>query len=172
MLESSADLVRLQNLLDESHRKAGAQLQRIFNSARASAPDVIAQLPGIFEIHLATLAASGAPLVAPVDALFIKGRVWFSLSGQSVRAKLVARDNRISASYTDGEFGLIVHGTAQTFTEDDPDFAEVDAHVAAVYVAQYGEVWLQWRDHALREYGRGYSAWIDPRVMFAKRGNA
>ena len=169
MLESSADLTHLQDLLDASHRGAGPQLKRIFDSARASASEVVDRLTGIFEIHLATLTASGAPIVSPIDAFFIKGKVWFSLSGQSVRGKLLARDQHVSASHTNGDFALIVHGIARPFTDADPDFEDVDAHVSSAYVAQYGEVWHEWRTHIMREQGPGYSAWIEPRVMFAKR---
>ena len=169
MLESPADLRRLQDMLDESHSAAGPQLRRIFDSERASAGEVVERLRGIFEIHLAALTASGAPLVSPIDALLIKGRVWFSLSAESVRSRLLARDPRVSASHTDGSFALVVHGTARPFTEDDPDFEEVERHVSATYVAQYGEVWHQWRAHVVREQGPGVSAWIDPRAMFAKR---
>lgn len=169
MLESQTDTSQLQDLLDESHRTAGPQLQRIFNSSRVSADDLVSRLTGVFEIHLATLTASGAPLVSPIDALFIRGRVWFSLSGQSVRSKLVARDARVSASYTDGSFALVVHGTARPFDVADPDFEEVDRHVGSMYVAQHGEVWHQWRAHVIREQGPGFSAWIEPRAIFAKQ---
>jgi len=106
--------------------------------------------------------------VSPIDALLIKGRVWFSLAGQSVRSRLVARDDRVSGSYTDGSFAVVVHGTARPFTAADADFDEVDRHVTSVYVAQHGEVWHQWRAYVEREQGPGFSAWIDPRVMFAK----
>lgn len=169
MLESDADLARLQETLDASHAHAGPQLKRIFDSERASAADIVQRLTGVFEIHLATLTGDGAPLVAPVDALFFKGKLWCSLAGQSVRAKLVPRDPRVSASYTDGSFAVIVHGTARPFTDADPDFAEIDAKITASYVSLYGRQWTTWRDFVLREQGPGYSFWIEPRVMFAKR---
>ena len=166
MRETTDDLDQLQALLDRSHTAAGAHLQSIFNAVPGlSAVDLAHTLEGIFEMHLATLAGNGAPLVAPIDGIFFKGKVCFALPGQSVRAPLVRRDRRVSASFTQDSFAFIVHGTAREVDHVE----DLDALVKELYVAQYGPGWVDWHDEYRREHGPGFKGWIEPRVMFAKR---
>lgn len=170
MHESEADLVELQELLDRSHASAGPHLSSIFDSGhRPTAAELAATLEGIFEMHLAVVAGDGSPLVAPIDAIFFKGKVWFSLPSQSVRARLVPRDHRVSASYTRGSFAFILHGTARDLTPADPLFREFDDLVTELYVGQFGPGWIKWREHLQAQHGPGYTAWIEPRALFAKR---
>jgi hypothetical protein len=172
MQESKADLEGLQALLDRSFAGAGAHLRSIFDKEhRLSAQGLVDALEGIFEMHLATLTSNGAPLVAPIDGVFFKGKVWFGLPTESVRSRLVRRDSRISASYSQGSFAFIVHGSANEFTQASPVFEEFEfeAFIKELYVAQYGPDWLKWHENRQREHGPGFRAWIEPRVMFAKR---
>jgi hypothetical protein len=167
MRESEADMAVLQTLLDRSFAEAGAHLRSIFDEAhRPSAAELAQTLDGIVEIHLATVAHDGAPLVAPVDAIFFRGKVWFGLPPESVRSRLVRRDPRVSASYTNESFAFIVHGVANEIVEVVEEF---DQLVRELYVAQFGPGWIQWHEHRQRELGPGYNGWIEPRVMFVKR---
>lgn len=121
MHETSEDLAVLQTLLDESYASAGEHLRSIFSPKnRCSAPDLVAALEGVFVIHLATVTAKGEPLVAPVDGLFYRGRLFFGLPRGAQRARHLRARPQVSASYTDGDFGLIVHGVAQEITDDHP----------------------------------------------------
>jgi hypothetical protein len=167
MRESAADVEELQHLLNRSRAAAGAHLRLIFDDEHTLlAPDLIAELGGIFEMHLATVAGDGAPLVAPLDGIFFRGRVWFGLPGGSVRARLVRREPRVSASYTKGSFAFVVHGTAREARSGDR-LEEYDAVIRELYVAAYGEGWIEWRAHQRR--ATEFTGWIEPRRMFVKR---
>jgi len=169
--ETPDETARLQLLLDESDANAGGHLRLIFGGAnRLSAKDLVAKLDGIFEIHLATLTRDGAPLVAPIDAIFLHGNIFLSVASTAVRSRLLRQDPRVSASYTDGSFGFIVHGTAVE-VGDDSDAAKEFLEVAReLYVAMYGPGWITFHEQRRRENrGRDWSGWIEPRVMFAKR---
>jgi hypothetical protein len=73
----------------------------------------------------------------------------------------------VSASYTDGSFGLIVHGIAGAVDDD----SDVGRELLDVSHELYGsEFWNAVQAQQQRERGRaGFSGWIEPRVMFAKR---
>src|SRR6266542_1040031 len=89
MHETPEDLDYLQRLLDESYASAGEHLRSIdlFSRRRSTAEDVAAALTGVFVINLATVTGRSEPIVAPVDGLFYRGRLWFSLVPGSVRAR-------------------------------------------------------------------------------------
>jgi hypothetical protein len=169
--ESEADLRELQQRLDESYDSAGEHLRSIFDGEhRLTAREVVDELDGIFEFHLATVAGGGAPLVAPLDGIFFKGKIWFGLPKRSVRAPLVRREPRVSASYTKGSsFALIVHGTARELDEGSALGAEYSACVSELYVALYGPGWPAWRERQRQSPGIGFDGWIEPRKMFVKR---
>ena len=118
MHETIEDLAELQRRLDQSYASAGEHLRSIFRPELASsAEDIAAVLTGIFVINLATVTAKGEPLVAPVDGLFYRGRLFFGLPPRSPRARHVRARPAVSATKMDGELPdghcLIVHGTAQ-----------------------------------------------------------
>ena len=173
MHETPEDLARLQELLDRSFAAAGDHLAGIFEpKQRLTAEALTERLTGIFEMHLAVTTSDGAPLVAPIDAQLFRGEVWFGLPPQSVRAPLVKRDPRVSASYTDGSFALIVHGVARPV---EPGSAKEESYTAFVrdcYVAQYGPQWIQWHEalQARTAPGEDFTGWIEPRRLFAKAG--
>ena len=173
MRETPEEVSALQQLLDESDAGAGTHLRSIFGGERISASDLVAKLDGIFEMHLATLAGDGSPLVAPIDTILLHGKVFFGLTAISVRAKLLRRDARVSASYAEGSFALIVHGTAVPVASDSAEGVEFEDVVKEVYVAQYGPGWLtfyeQQRKANLDAGLEGFGGYIEPRVMFAKR---
>lgn len=171
MLESAADLVWLQALLDRSYVHAGKHLRSIFTeNARLTAAEVTGALTGIFEMHLATIAADGAPLVAPVDAVFFRGKVWFGFPPAALRSRLVRRDPRVSASYTRGEsFAFIVHGVAREVLESDPFFAAYSDYITELYVKAYGPGWIKWREKNRGQPGEQYVGYIEPRRMYVKK---
>jgi hypothetical protein len=170
MRESDEHLHELQELLDRSYASAGVHLRSIFDEEhRLNARELAHALDGIFEMHLATLAGDGAPLVAPIDGIFCQGKIWFGLPADSLRARLVRRDARVSASYTQGSFAFIAHGTAREAHMAEPAAAEFRALAQELYVAQYGPAWVKWAEHRERTHGPGYTGWIEPRVLFAKR---
>jgi hypothetical protein len=171
MHETDADIEQLQELLDRSARDAGAHVRSVFGEdERIDARELVTELAGIVEMHLAAVTAAGAPLVAPTDGIFWRGRVWFGLPARAVRARLVRRDPRVSASYTRDSFAFIVHGRAQEVDESDPAWPEYEALLRELYVAAYGTGWIEWYEELRRQpRGSSFSGYIEPRVMFAKR---
>lgn len=116
MHETSEDLRELQQRLDESYESAGEHLRSLLTADhRSRAEDVAAALTGAFPINLATVNARGEPMVAPVDGLFYRGRLWFSLPPGSQRARHLHARPQVSATYLAGDPGacLIVHGVAR-----------------------------------------------------------
>ena len=171
MHESSADLVWLQTMLDGSYAQAGPHIRSIFvPDSCLSASDVAASLTGIFEMHLAAITADGAPLVAPIDGFFFKGKVWFGLPAAALRARLVRRDRRVSASYTRGEsFAFVVHGVAREVSESDPQLAAYAAYAQDLYVSAYGPGWIKRRERSRGNPGDEYTGYIEPHRMYVKR---
>ena len=167
MHETEADLVELQRVLDESFDRAGAHLRTAFAQERQpSAADLVRSLPGIFEMHLAVVTGDGAPLVAPIDGLFYRGHVWVGIPEPSVRARLLRRDPRLSASYANGDTAFIVHGRLGTATAEEQE--GFDGFARACYVAQYGDWFDAYLDERLRTQGPGVTGPIRPRRLFAK----
>lgn len=169
--ETPDDLRRLQRMLDRSFASVGDHLGSIFSAgSRLDAADLVARLDdGIVEMHLAAVTTDGAPLVAPLDAIFFQGRVWFGLPAGSVRSRLVRQDPRVSASYTDGSFAFIVHGTAVEVTADDPGWPAYEKLLRDLYVAQYGPGWIDWYEQRrAQDNDEAFGGYIEPRVFFAK----
>lgn len=164
MRETKAELASLQALLDRSFAGSGKHLREAFQqSKRPSADQLVAALPDIFEMHLAVVTQAGAPLSAPIDALFLHGRVWFGLPGGSVRAPIVQREQRVSASFVGDGIAFIVHGTAVA-----ADAAEFEEVCRDLYVARYGPAFLEWQqEQQAKPAPAGFGGYIEPRVMFA-----
>ena len=170
MHESKDDLIQLQQLLDESRQMAGDHISKVFNDQSAlSAEALVAELSGIFEMHLACLTAEGAPMVAPVDATLFRGSVWFGLPPAALRTRLVRLDNRVSVSYTRGSFALIVHGIAEEVATTDEIYKLYSAHIRDLYSDMHGPEWLKWYEQNRSDIERGYFGVIRARRMFVKR---
>jgi len=162
--ETAAELGALQAVLDRSFEGSGDHLRGAFQqNKRPSAEQLVAALPDIFEMHLAVVTRAGAPLVAPVDGLLLHGQTWFGLPGSSVRAALVRRDARVSASFVGDGVAFIVHGTA--VAADTSEFEEV---CRELYVARYGAAFLEWQAaQDAKPAHPGFGGYVEPRVMFA-----
>jgi hypothetical protein len=164
MRETAEELESLQALLDDSFARSGEHLRDAFQqNKRPTAAQLVAALPDIFEMHLAVVTRAGAPLVAPIDGLLLHGRVWFGLPGQSLRASIVRREPRVSASFVGEGIALIVHGTA--VATETSEFEEV---CRDLYVARYGPAFLEWQQtQQAKPAPAGFGGYIEPRVMFA-----
>lgn len=136
MHETAEDLAELQRLLDESYESAGEHLRSLFPpEQRSSAEDIAAALTGVFFINLATVTAKCEPLVAPVDGLFYRGRLWFSLPPGSQRARHLRARPQASATFVEEDPGacMIVHGTAVQVDDTHPLFEGFDRYARALY---------------------------------------
>ena len=169
MHETGDDLARLQAVLDRSFEGSGEHLRSAFDQEnRLSAEALVEALPGIFEMHLAVTAADGSPLVAPVDGFFLRGNVCVGLPAKSVRARRVRRDPRASASFVGDSASFIVHGTLLEVREGHPLVDLFDVTTRRLYAEQYGGWFNDWLDHKQATEGRGFTGFVEPRVMFAK----
>lgn len=111
MRETNGDLADLPGLLDVSFAGSGEHLRAAFDQERRlSAKELVALLPGLFEMHLAAVTAAGAPLVAPVDGFLLRGKICLGLPALSVRGRLVHQDPRVSVSFNTDDVAFIAHG--------------------------------------------------------------
>jgi len=142
MHETPNDLLELTELLDRSHARAGEHLRSIFTpERRIPADELVALLPGVQVLNLATVSRACAPRVAPVDGLFYRGRFWFGSAAASVRFTHLRERPQVSASHTRGEeLAVIVHGTAALIDPGDP----AHAGFADYYREVYGFGWEDW----------------------------
>ena len=170
MNETPADLDRLQQVLDASAGTSGAHLRTAFSQqTRPSAAELAAALPGILEVHLAVVTSDGAPLVAPLDAIFFRGALWVGLPPESVRARLLRRDARASASYNTEAIAFIVHGRFVEVPLGEPARDAFDVVARRLYVERYGDWFDAWLDDRLEKQGPGPTGYLEPRRFFAKR---
>src|SRR5215212_11493384 len=125
MHETADDLIALSDLLDRSYTRSGDHLRSIFTpERRIAADDLVALLPGVQVLNLATVSRACAPRVAPVDGLFYRGRFWFGSAAASVRFTHLRERPQVSASHTRGDaLAIVVHGTAALIEAGDPAHA-------------------------------------------------
>ena len=169
MLETEADLAELQRVLDASFDRSGDHLRSAFSQDdRLSATALAAALDGIFEMHLAVVAGDGSPLVAPIDGIFYRGRVWVGIPPSAVRARLVRRDPRVSASYHASHAAFILHGRFRELPPHVPDALGFSALARSLYVEQYRDWFEAWLDERDRTDGPGVVGYLEPRRLFAK----
>ena len=169
MEETDADIDRLQLVLDESAECSGAHLKSAFSQeTRPSAQQLAAVLTGIFEMHFAVVTSDGAPLVAPIDGIFYRGRVWVGMPREAVRARRVRMEPRVSASYNATKVAFIVHGLFQEPSVDDPERQGFDALARTLYTEQLGDWFGAWADERDKTTGPGVTGYSEPRRFYAK----
>jgi hypothetical protein len=133
--ETPEDLRRLQDLLDRSIAGAGSHLRSIYDHAEpVTAEDLVAELPGMQVLDLATVTARGEPRVSPVDAHFLWGRWLFGTAPNAARAVHLAARPAVSAAHTRGEgFCVITHGHVERLDLASDRGREVLAYLRSVY---------------------------------------
>jgi hypothetical protein len=104
MYETAEDMIALSELLDRSYARAGEHLRGIFTpERRIPADELVALLPGVQVLNLATVTRACEPRVAPVDGLFYRGKLWFGTASAAVRIRHLRERPQVSASETRGE---------------------------------------------------------------------
>jgi general stress protein 26 len=151
MLETPAEVDRLQDLLDRSGAGAGPHLRGIITGdRRLTARQVCDLLQGLRLLVLSTVTADGRPLAGPVDGYFLHGSFWFSSGRESVRMRHLAARPAVSATYLPGEdLAVTVHGRAELFAVNDPSRPELRQAMLDHYLPLQGpsfEVWLNETD--------------------------
>jgi hypothetical protein len=151
MLETPAELDRLQDLLDRSAAGAGPHLAEIItDERRLSARQLCELLPGMRLLVAATVTADGRPLAGAVDGYFLHGSFYFSSGRDSVRMRHLAARPAVSATHLPGEeLAVTVHGRAELFDLGAPEGRELRQAMVDHYVPTQGaqfETWLEEMD--------------------------
>ena len=162
MHETESDLHRLQSVIDDSYRNAGRNLLRNHvGHQRLDANEVCQLLQGVCVLDLATVSNAGAPIVAPVDGLFLHGCFWFGSAPDSLRFQHIRKEPRVSAAHTRGEeISIVVHGLAREIDTSTGRFDDLRSYCLEVYGPQF-DSWGYW--------GKYPYAKIEARRFFATR---
>jgi hypothetical protein len=148
MRETPADLERLQELLDESVKKASGFLRSSFEMPEhsLSAEQLAAHLQGSLTVALGTVTARGEPRVAPISAFFLGATFYVPTVAEAARARHLARRPAASLTYFEGtELAVIAHGRVVLIGTAHPDFAELDA----TQVQSGNQSVTEWSGHGL-----------------------
>lgn len=148
MLETAAEMSRLQELLDRSAAGAGPHLREIITDGRRlPAAQVCELLRGMRLLVAATVTADGRPLAGPVDGYFLHGSFYFSSGRDSVRMRHLAARPAVSATHLPGEeLAVTVHGRAELFDLRGPEGRELRQAMLDYYLPRQGaqfETWLE-----------------------------
>lgn len=161
MKETSEDLEKLQSLLDDSIEQAGDFLRASFQMPELSltADQLVNALHGSLTVAPATIIAKGEPRVAPVNALFYRGRFHVPTVADSARARHVCKRSTVSLSYYRGnELAVIAHGRAELLPPEHSEFGNLDAlekEHTGVSVLEWGDgVYLRIEAEALYTFAR------------------
>ena len=135
MLETADELAALQALLDRSHAGAGGHLRGIITDDRTlSAAELTALMSGMRTLALATVTARGEPRVSGVDGHLLHGRWVFTTSADALKARHLRVRPAVSAAYLEGdELAVFTHGDVEILAPTHPDFAAIEAYLAAHY---------------------------------------
>jgi hypothetical protein len=146
--ESTADLARLQVLLDSSYDRAGAHLLSIHTpDRRLSATQVAERLTGMCLLVLATTTADGRPIGGPVDGIFYRGSFHFGSSPDSLRFRHIRTRPYVTATHLPGEeLAVTVHGRAVPLDLRSDEHAAFRRSLLEVYVPRYGPEWEDFLD--------------------------
>jgi hypothetical protein len=161
MREIDEDLHWLQGLLDASIEQAGAFLRSAMGlDKRTLTPgQIVRHLDGLRSVSLATVTACGEPRVAPVVAVFVRGRYHVPTVVNAARARHLRRRPPVSLTDYDGvEMAVIVHGQATLLGLDHPDFDDIDELVSSLSDGDGPRAWAGGGPLYIR---------IDPDVMYA-----
>lgn len=157
MKETAEDLTELQALLDRSIERAGGWLRSAWEMPDRSlcATQLVHHLTGSPVVAMATTTARGEPRVAPINALFWRGRFYLPTVTEAARTRHVRTRPAVSLThYSGGKFAIIIHGEAVEILPDNPDFYELDTLLEETI----GESVLGW--------GEGVYLRIEPEVMY------
>ncbi len=108
------------------------------------------------DFWLATVTAQGAPHLMPVWVVWLDGRLWFSSSNGSRKARNLTADARCTVSTDNPVEPVVVQGRAERITRDD-ELAAMLAAENAKYRTDYG---LEMVDPALNSVFALRPEWV------------
>lgn len=159
MREIPEDLRELQGLLDRSIERAGPFLRSSFEMPKHSlnAQQLANHLRGLPTVAMATVTARGEPRVAPISAIFYRGRFHVPTVRSAARTRHLLKRPGVSLSYYEGiDLAVIVQGWAAIIEQSDPIFEDLDGTL----VAHEGESVTEW------DAGGGIYLRIDPDIIY------
>jgi len=135
MYETEDEIRELQALIDRTLSRANPHLLSIVKPSRQlSARQVVRYLQGTKHVSFATVNERGEPRVAPLDGVFIHGRLTVSTGGQAARLAHLRVNPACSAAHVDGDrIGIVVHGHAAIMGAGDPGVDEIEPVWREIY---------------------------------------
>ena len=142
MFESEQEVGELQVLMDRTYARANPHLLEIVKpERRLNARQVVRYLQGTKHVAFATVNERGEPRVAPLDGVFIHGRVTVSTGGRAARLRHLRANAACSAAHVDGDtVGIVVHGHATIIGPGDAGVEEIEP----VWRDIYGSSPFEW----------------------------
>jgi uncharacterized pyridoxamine 5'-phosphate oxidase family protein len=144
VLESDDELRQLQALIDRTFARANPHLAQIVKPGRRlNARQVSHYLQGTKHVAFATVNERGEPRVAPLDGVFIRGRLTVSTGGGAARLRHLRANPACSAAHVDGDtIGIVIHGHATLIGRGDDGVEEIEP----VWREIYGSSPFEWGD--------------------------
>lgn len=136
MHETTADLARLQRLLDTSQARASDHLRSIVRTPERTmrAAELVGRLQGMHTLALSTVSAGGRPRISAVDGHLLRGRWVFTTSAAARKARDLEARPAASAAYVEGQdIGVFTHGDVERLEADHPDRGWVEAYLTGFY---------------------------------------
>lgn len=129
MYETSADLQRLQAILDASIERATPFLRSSLQMPEKSfsAESLCNYLQDMIIGAFATITATGEPRVAPIGAIFYRGRFYIPTVQSAIRTRHIKQRSGVSFTHYDGtQIAIIIHGHGTIINGQHRDFARLD----------------------------------------------
>src|SRR5947209_12322537 len=161
MRETQEDIERLQTLLDNSIKRAGAFLRRSFQMPEHSltAQQLIECWLDVQTVALATVTTRGEPRIAPIGSLLYRGDIYRPTVATAARTRHVMQRPTVSLTlFRENELAIIVHGYAAIISPDHADFETLENLLYASTHTNAGEwdegVYLHVQAEAIYTYNR------------------
>src|SRR5947208_6985840 len=161
MRETQEDIERLQTLLDNSIKRAGAFLRRSFQMPEPSltGQQLIDCWLAVQTVALATITTRGEPRIAPISSLLYRGDIYIPTVATAARTRHVMKRPAVSLTlFRENELAIIVHGYAAIISADHADFATLENLLYASTHTKAGEwgegVYLHIQAEAIYTYNR------------------
>jgi uncharacterized pyridoxamine 5'-phosphate oxidase family protein len=158
MYESENDIQTLQALIDRTFARANPHLASIVKpERRLNARQIVRYLQGTKHVAFATVNEGGEPRVAPLDGVFIRGRLTVSTGRQAARLKHLRTNPACSATHVDGDtIGIVIHGHATIIGRDDDGVGEIEP----IWHELYGSSPFEWGEGVAFMRVEASSMWV------------
>jgi hypothetical protein len=163
--ETPQDLKELQELLDGSYGRAGANLRDIHSQGRhLGAAELSERLQGPRWLVVATVSSEHRPFTAQVDGTFYRGRFYFGVNDAcSLKARHLSHNPAISATHVPNDNWVVtVHGSAARVNVGSEGQSGINRVLIDTYKERYGP---DWTDDVLTSDSIYFR--IEPERMFA-----